>query len=320
MAYSNRDWGDIMRLFDLHCDTITELCSRKENLINGSCHISLDRACFDEGYAQTFAIYMPDQYRGQGAIDFFDRNLEYFNAQMLRYSSRIEQARTSVQIDAVLKRGKTAAILAVEGGSVLAGDLSRVRWLKEQGVAFLTLTWNGENELGSGWADNLHLSTFGKEAVAELERCGIVVDVSHLSDNGFDDLLEVATKPFVATHSNARAVCGAPRNLRDDQFCEIVRRGGLVGINFVTDFLRKSDKDALTFADILRHVEHFLTLGGEKILALGADYDGCTMSSCLDSIEKIAKLYDFMVQSISKRLVDQLFFENASRFCKENLL
>lgn len=304
----------------MHCDTITELCSRKENLINGSCHISLDRALFDEGYAQTFAIYMPDQYRGQAAIDFFDCNLDYFNAQMLRYSSRIEQARTGKQIDTVLQSGKTAAVLAVEGGSALAGNLSRVRWLKEQGVAFLTLTWNGENELGSGWADNLHLSPFGKEAVAELERCGIVVDVSHLSDNGFDDLLTVATKPFIATHSNARAVCGVPRNLRDDQFCEIVRRGGLVGINFVTDFLRESDKDALGFADISRHVEHFLALGGEHTLALGADYDGCTMSSCLDSIEKIAKLYDFMVQSISKRLADQLFFGNASRFCKENLL
>lgn len=307
-----------MKVFDLHCDTITELCASGENLVNNTHQLSLDRACF-ESYVQTFAIFMPDQYRGQAAIDYFDRNLCYFKAQMACYSSCIEQAYTGGDLSRILHSGKAAAILSIEGGSALAGDLTRVPYLKQQGVSFLTLTWNGENELGSGTVANSRLTSFGREAVAVLEQNGIIVDASHLSDNGFDDLLQIATKPFVATHSNSRTVCAVPRNLRDDQFCEIVKRGGLVGINFYPVFLREQDVEKADFHDILRHVEHFLALGGENTLALGSDFDGASMPADLNSIEKIANLYDFMVQSISdKILVDKMFFENAYRFYQKN--
>lgn len=308
-----------MKVFDLHCDTIIELCASGEHLINHTRQLSIDRACF-ESYVQTFAVFMPDQYRGQAAIDYFNRNLHYFKSQMQRYSELIEQAYTGGDLTRILQNGKIAAILSVEGGSVLAGDLSYVPYLKQQGVSLLTLTWNGENELGSGTVANSHLTDFGRDAVAALEQNGIIVDASHLSDNGFDDLLEIVSKPFVATHSNARAVCDVPRNLRDDQFQEIVKRQGLVGINFYPNFLCKQDKENAGFKDILCHVEHFLALGGEDALALGSDFDGASMPADLNSVEKIANLYEFMLQSISdKKLVDKMFFDNAYRFYQKHL-
>lgn len=303
-----------MNVFDLHCDTITDLRKTGEGLVNTTHQLSIDRPHF-ERYAQTFAVFVADDLRGQAAVDYYAVNLRHFQSELERHSERIAQAKTGAELERTLKSGKIAALLAVEGGSALAGDLSRIQRLKEDGVCFLTLTWNGENELGSGSPANLRLKPFGREAVAELERCGIVVDASHLSDVGFDDLLEIATKPFIATHSNARAVCGVSRNLRDDQFCEIAKRGGLVGINFFTKFLREQGKGKPDFTDILRHVEHFLALGGENTLALGSDFDGADMPEDLNSVEKIANLYDFMVQSISdKNIVDKLFFENANRF------
>ena len=308
-----------MNLFDLHCDTITELCRAGEDLVNRTFQLSIDRPDFDR-YVQTFAIFVPDGYRGQAAVEYFERNLAYFYAQMERYASRIAPVHGGCELGRVLDGGRIAAVLSVEGGAVLAGDLRRIAWLKRQGVSLLTLTWNGVNELGSGQDENLPLTPFGRDAVEELERQSIVIDVSHLSDRGFDDLVRIARGPFVATHSNSRAGCDVPRNLTDDQFREIVRRGGLVGINFYPLFLRKTDPDGAGFRDILSHVEHFLALGGRDVLAIGSDFDGASMPREMNSVEKIANFYEFMLHSISDQgIVDQMFFENAHRFYRERI-
>jgi membrane dipeptidase len=139
----------------------------------------------------------------------------------------------------------------------------------------LTLTWNGKNDIASGNDTADGMSDFGREAVRALEDHRIVVDVSHLNDAGFADLLHVATRPFVASHSNSRAVCPHPRNLTDAQFGEIRDRGGLVGINYYRAFIADvpAGKD-VTFDQLSRHIDHFLSLGGEKVLALGSDFDG----------------------------------------------
>jgi len=158
------------------------------------------------------------------------------------------------------------------GGCVLAGDLSRVALLAQQGVRCITLTWNGENELGSGHDTPRGLTDFGREAVREMERQGILVDVSHLNDAGFDDVLAAASRPFLASHSNSRAVCGVSRNLTDEQFKAICASGGVAGINLYTEFL---GNDPVTVETICDHIIHWMDLGGAKHIALGGDLDGC---------------------------------------------
>ena len=188
-----------------------------------------------------------------------------------------------------------------------------LRFFYHLGVRMMTLTWNGENELGGGADTALGLTPFGREALKEMERLSIVADVSHASDALFYDVAEIAEKPIVASHSNARAVCPHRRNLTDRQFQILRDKGGLVGLNFCVHFLRE-DSNA-HFEDLLRHADHFWSLGGETTLCLGSDYDGTDVPPELDGIEKMQDLYElFLKHNYKESLVNSLFFDNASKF------
>ena len=143
------------------------------------------------------------------------------------------------ELGASERPGHCGAILSVEGGSAAAGSLDNIRSMYRDGVRLMTLTWNAENELGHGvWSpEGGGLSPFGKEAVALMNRLGMIVDVSHLSDAGFADVAKISENPFVASHSCSRALCPHRRNLTDEMFSVIRDRGGLVGINFCREFL-----------------------------------------------------------------------------------
>ena len=155
-----------------------------------------------------------------------------------------------------------SALLTVEEGGTCQGKTAFLRDFYRLGVRMMTLTWNGKNELGSGPASEEGLTAFGKEAVRELEEAGIIVDCSHLNDAGFADLLHQAKKPFVASHSNLRSCCDHPRNLREDQFKELVRRGGLCGINLYSRFLSVPDRGGEGERELLfRHIYRMLELG-----------------------------------------------------------
>ena len=143
------------------------------------------------------------------------------------------------------------------------------------------LTWNGENELGSGSATSHGLSPLGRAAIPALEEAGILVDVSHLNDQGFREMLEVARRPFAASHSNARSVCPHPRTLADWQVREMADRGCLIGLNYYAPFLR-ADGEPASLDDLCRHAEHLLSLGAGDCLALGSDFDGADLPPCLD--------------------------------------
>lgn len=231
---------------------------------------------------------------------------------------RVRACRTGADLSEALEAGKFAAILTVEGGAVLAGRLERVQAIHDAGVRMLTLTWNGPNELGSGHDTPGGLTAFGREAVAEMERLGVVADVSHLNDRGFEDLLAAAKKPFAASHSNARSVCGHRRNLPDEFIREMVRRECLIGLNYSRSFL--SDEGRGSLEDLYRHVCRFLELGAERCLALGSDYDGTDIHPDLDSVEKSLTIRDFLTdRGIPAGVADGIMFDNAFRFFRERL-
>lgn len=183
----------------------------------------------------------------------------------------------------------------------------------------LTLTWNGPNELGSGHGAGEGLTAFGREAVTALEEADVLVDASHLNDRGFEDLLAVAKKPFVASHSNARSVCAHSRNLPDEFIREMVRRGGLIGLNYSRSFLSERE-GAGGLDDLYRHVCRFLELGAEKCLALGSDYDGTDIHPELDSVEKALGIYDYLTgRGIAPDVADGVLFGNAMAFFRKHL-
>lgn len=308
-----------MRLgaFDLHCDTLTE--GAGDTINDPKCVLTLDKMPRDRDWVQLYAIFIPDRFRGQPAIDYFEKHVASFRRQTDKYAERVKRIERGSDIAEVVGTERMGAMLAVEGGAALAGDIKRVQTLYDAGVRCMTLVWNGENEIASGNVTDKGFTDFGYEVIPEMERLHMIVDVSHLNDHGFDDLIKVAKRPFIATHSNARAVAPHLRNLRDDQIREIVARKGLIGLNFFVAFLRE-DRNVTSLDDLWRHAERILSLGGEHTLALGSDFDGATLPECLDSCEKIYDIADCLLShGLTQEQTDNVMFNNARRFFEANL-
>ena len=309
-------------LIDLHCDTLTD-CIRAsapdvDTLNDPARALALSRLPRGVRWAQLFAVFLPDTLRGEDAIRFFDAACADFDRQMEKYAALAVPCRGAGDMERAWAEGKTAAFLSVENGSVLSGELSRIALLKERGVCALTLTWNGENELGSGNETAHGLTAFGRAAVRELERHGILIDVSHLNDAGLADVLDAAERPFLATHSNARAVCAHRRNLTDAQICEMARRGCLIGLNYYAPFV--CGGGVRGYDDLYRHAAHFFALGAQNSLALGSDFDGALLPPCFSTPEKAAGFYEYLLaRGIPQADADGIFYANARAFLRKNL-
>ena len=300
-------------LIDLHCDTLTRPGEGSTLDLPGR-HFSLSAIPGGVHWCQCCAIYLPDTLSQEEAVAYYDQYQRSFHRQMEALADKVLPSRTAADIESAWEQNKAAAILTVENGSALAGRLERVEALAQDGVRMMTLTWNGENEIGSGNVTDHGLSEFGREAIRELERQGILVDVSHLNDHGFEDLLKVAEKPFAASHSNARSVCGHKRNLTDEQIQEMVKRKCLIGLNYCQDFLRTGDRPA-ALDDLFRHVERFLELGAEHCLALGSDADGTDVPPGLDCPKQFAGLYQyFLDRGLSPAQAEGILWKNALDF------
>ena len=211
-------------VFDLHCDTLTScgVADSIEDTMNDPRQVvALSTLPKNTRWAQCFAIFIPDEYTGHGADEFYNLHQKNFHRQTEKFSHLTLLCRTMDNVETAWNTGKIAAILTVENGSALGGRLSNVEKLARDGVRMMTLTWNGENEIASGNVTDHGLSPFGHQVIPLMEEQGILVDVSHLNDTGFYQLLDVARKPFVASHSNSRSVCGHLRNLKDDQIREM---------------------------------------------------------------------------------------------------
>lgn len=322
-------------VFDLHCDTLDRLVfsadpnvpggfyehdagvprDRMRRLDVNDAHISLERMR-SFNWCQCFAVYVPDAVHGAQAWSLFERAERFWRAEVARCSQRIVQVRSSSEAAGAFELGKVAGMLAVEGLSFLEDDgfaLARLDALADAGVRMATLTWNGANAIGSGHDGSGGLTAFGRRMVRELEERRIVVDASHLNDEGFRDLLDAVEQPFACSHSNARAVCGHPRNLEDWQLREIAARGGVVGLNFFNKFLTDSGNEA-TADDVLRHVDHILEVAGEDVLALGSDYDGSDVPHWLDPCDKAADLHALLAREFGASVAEKAFHVNAERY------
>lgn len=302
-----------MQLFDLHCDTLYRAYTEKSTLFNDNFHISFNKSKEIIPYIQCFAIWIPDEYREETAKQLFLGCVEKLNEQLK--NTDIKLCKDSSDIKYVKDNNKTGAVLTVESGAVLGGKLENISLIKKYGVKMLTLTWNGKNELGDGVGEttNEGLSDFGKKAVKELEKNNIIIDVSHAGEKMFYDVAEIAEKPFCASHSNSKMITPHKRNLTDDQFNIIKNNGGLVGLNFCIDFLNKIATNAKMY-DIIKNTEHFLSLGGEKTIAMGGDFDGTDIPSDMLGIESMLKLYEMFLKYYSQKLTDDIFFYNAYNF------
>lgn len=307
-------------VFDAHCDTISRCWREYEGLDRNTGMLSLKRTAKFGRYCQFFALWTADGYTGYpSGGDSVERAyhalLRCFKGQMARNADRIVQCRTAGEAEQASRQGKAAAFLTVEGGELLGCDPGRLEQAAKDGVKAINLTWNHANALSgsSREAPERGLSPLGREFVSKMEDLRILVDVSHLSEAGFWDVAELARRPFIASHSNAKSVWDHTRNLTDGQINAIIKNQGVIGLNFYEDFVGGS-RDL----DMVRaHLDHILALGGGASVALGGDWDGCDTIRDLPAIDSLSRLYEHLLRhGYSETVVQDLFYNNLMRVVK----
>ena len=323
-----------MKVWDLHCDTLWQLLhaeQRGEPADLGHNGGMLDLARMRQGdyLLQCFACYVDLQQDGDPLTAVL-REIDLFYRQLAQHPELLP-VRTPADIAALPGSGKLGAMLTVEEGAVCRDDPAILRDLYRLGVRMMTLTWNYPNGLAQpsvmpgtdGLTPNLTggLTERGREFVAEMERLHMIVDVAHLSDAGILDLLRIATRPFAASHSNARTCSPHVRNLTDEFLREMGTRGCLVGLNYCGAFLDPSGQAAPSrIEDMIRHARHIINIGGEDLLTLGSDFDGISGPLELAGAQDMPKLAQaFAAAGFSETLIEKIFYRNAMRFFADNL-
>lgn len=300
-------------VFDLHCDTADKLAgfgeNGPENLDRNTAHIDLERAGGLCGYAQCFACFtsVSNQYN---PVDVFEKKLAAIHRELAKNFDRIRQVYTPDEIDENRKNGLYSAILTIEGPAGFGFDPELLEDLYKIGFRITTLGWNEKNPLTGSCVTGGGLTDLGREYVKEAQRLGMIVDVSHISDEGFWDIMDITGAPIVATHSNSRFCCNVSRNLTDDMFFQICKTDGVAGINLYSAFV---GEDA-TLDAVCDHVFHYLDLDPSgKHIALGGDLDGCdTLPNGFSGIQDYPKFADCLRdRGLSEEMIHDIFWNNA---------
>ena len=321
-----------MKVVDMHCDTIGELWKAEKagkpiSLRSNSLHIDLEKMQKGDYLLQNFAMFVFLGREKDPLVNVLEM-IDVYNRAMAENADIIGPVLKYEDIEKNRAAGKLSGMLTIEEGAVLKGNPYVVRSLYQLGVRILTLTWNFENEIGYpntivkakdyDLSRHYGLKHEGIEIVREMNRVGMIVDVSHLGDDGFWDVVKYCDGPFVASHSNARAVCNHTRNMTDDMIRALADKGGVMGLNFCGDFLNPNGKSRVE--DMVRHAKHIINVGGSDILGLGTDYDGIDGDLELDHCDKMPLLAQEMErQGFSTQQIEKIFHGNVLRLYREVL-
>ncbi len=335
-----------MKVVDMHCDTIAELYydhrdGGNASILENHLHIDLKRMIKGDYLLQNFALFT-HLGREQRPFEHTMKLLDTFYTEMEAHKDVIGIVKSWEDIEANRKAGRMSAMLTLEEGGVCQGEISFLRDFYRLGARMMTLTWNFENELAypnrmeyvnKEGADRPPkcvpdtengLKEKGIEFVREMERLGMIIDVSHLNDAGIWDVFRYTTKPFVASHSNARALASHPRNLTDEMIKALADRGGVAGINFCASFLRdevNGEEPVHSYCrDMVAHMKHMRQVGGIGCIGLGTDFDGIGSKVELKDCSGMQLLADEMAaQGFTAGEIEAVFYGNVLRVYRELL-
>lgn len=331
-----------MKVVDMHCDTIYELYERrkkgqKEKLSENDLHIDLSKMQAGDYLLQNFAVYTHLE-REKKPLEYALKLIDVFYEEIAANEDRIAVVKSWQDIENNQKAGKMSAMLTMEEGGVCLGEAAFLRDFYRLGVRMMTLTWNFPNELGypnrilsengrppECVPDTEHgLTKRGIEFVQEMERLGMIPDISHLNDAGIWDVFCYTKKPFVASHSNARALAGHPRNLTDEMIRALAERGGVAGINFCAAFLKNKENEGEPVhsycRDMVEHMKHMKQIGGIGCIGLGSDFDGIPSKLEMGDCSGIQLLAEEMErQGFHTGEIEAVFHGNVLRLYRELL-
>lgn len=319
-----------MQYIDMHCDTLAEALVRKQKTAKTLEGTMVDVARLQKAGAdaQFFAMFLPQgdvpEWFGLEKMpertELMQMMYQIYQNTMEECSDIIAPARSYAELQENRKMGKISAFLTIENGYPILGKMENVKKFYDMGVRLITLTWNDPNCLGCCHSKNpqemkLGLTDFGKEAVSYMQELGILVDVSHLSDGGFYDVANLAKRkgvPFVASHSNCRALSPSTRNLTDEMIRVLADCGGVAGINFEPTFLNADIKDTVSRVErMCDHVMHFIDKGGMECVGIGSDFDGIGGELEINECTKMPLLFEALHRrGISDDAIDKIAYKN----------
>ena len=288
-------------LFDAHCDTLTAVYKNGGGLFENSYMVDIVRLSEYTPVAQVFAVWN----------GHYKEKVSLLWRACAAHATKVSLCRSAQEVRQANVHGRVAALLSVEGAENLDCDIEKLRAAhNNDGVVMINLCWNSDNALcGAAMGSGSGLTTAGREFVRECQSMGVAVDMSHASERTFWETMEIAQKPVIASHSDSKTLCGAARNLTDNQFKVIAASGGGAGINLCPEFLKE---DGAGIDDVVRHIEHFLGLGGEGSVFLGADFDGIDSTpNGISGVQDMEKLYDELLhRNYPEQLVRAIFYDN----------
>ena len=308
-------------MIDLHCDTIMQLLDHPDSgdLYRNTWKIDIEKLQKAHSKAQDFALFI-NLGKTNDPYGRYEEMRNLCTTQIHLYGEHIQHVLSYQDVESVYKSGKIGALMSIEEGGVLGGDLDKLKQAYQDGVRLITLTWNYPNGLGEPHCGEQHkkLTPKGVEFVEAMQDLGIIVDCSHLNDAGTEQLGDVLDVPFVASHSNAREVTAHTRNLPDNLIKLIANKGGVIGLNFAQSFLGTSPISRIE--DIVKHGLYLINKGGEDVVALGTDFDGIKPDTEIKDASEMYRLYDaFKEAGLSVEQCEKLFWKNADRLLKEIL-
>lgn len=331
-----------MKVVDMHCDTILALFNKNkegkaESLLKNSLQIDLTKMKQGDYLLQNFAMFVHLK-KVDNPIIMAHQLIDLYYSEIEKNQDLIRPVLSYQDIEDNLKENKMSAMLTLEEGDVVGNDLALLRNYYRLGVRMIALTWNFPNVIGHPNIDSSKvpfshqdlytinttdgLTSFGIQYIKEMERLGIIIDVSHLSDAGFYDVLKYTKKPFVASHSNARMITKVGRNMSDDMIKQLSLRGGVMGINYCGAFLT-DDEENNYFAyvkDIVKHIKHIYKVGGIDCIGLGSDFDGIDDNLEMDNASKLFLLETALIDAgFTIEEVEKIFYKNVLRVYKQIL-
>lgn len=305
-------------VFDLHCDTSLALLGETVNepgsLRKNTLHIDLERAKKLEAYCQCFGCFttpMMEEWYHLTPTLVFEREIATIQREIDKNKRLIRLAFSAEDIEENLAKGKMSAIMTIEGPAGFGFDPELLEMMYLAGFRMTSLGWNEQNALTGSHMTGGGLTEQGKRYVRRAQELGMLVDVSHISDEGFWNIIDIAQAPIVASHSNSRAVCGHSRNLTDDMFKAICQTGGVAGFNQCAPFVGENNPTLDTVCD---HILHWLELDPSgKHIALGGDLDGCDeLPQGFDGIQSYPAMAERLVErGVEEAMVRDIFWNNA---------
>ncbi len=307
---------------DSHADTIQYCYDKELGLDNINLSFNVKDVLEYLPYIQCLSCFVHDKYLNKG-YERVNQILDYYNIQLLKNKDIMYTITSKNDICKVIENNMLGVILTVENGVAIDNNIDNIYNLYEKGIRMMTLTWNGDNQLGCGTitkCDN-GLTSFGKTCINKMNNINMIIDISHASTKTFWDTIVISNKPIIASHSNVYTLCKHKRNLTDIQIKEIAKNNGLIGVNYCSDFLVCNKK--ATIQDVVNHIVYISNLIGTEYVCLGSDFDGVDKNRLpenLKGVKDITKLEECMLYNgFSKEEIQNIMGDNMKKFLINNL-